>query len=116
MRRSHETPLQDVRGKNLVRSAPAIRSNDPQKSDSGNRRQGGGGWGTPLKKRSATRIKSFKEHLFSGILNASAPRIGFSSNLHKHILSRPHRPHRQTHHRLRKRPIACPPWANIDRD
>jgi len=28
-----------------------------QKKDSGNRRQGGGGWGTPLKKRSATRIK-----------------------------------------------------------
>src|SRR2546423_11189270 len=29
----------------------------PKKEDSGNRRQGGGGWGTPLKKRSATRIK-----------------------------------------------------------
>jgi hypothetical protein len=28
------------------------------KKDSGNRRQGGGGWGTPLKKRSATRIKN----------------------------------------------------------
>src|SRR6266404_6279623 len=29
-------------------------------NDSGNRRQGGGGWGTPLKKRSATRIKISK--------------------------------------------------------
>jgi hypothetical protein len=43
-----------------------------KKNDSGNRRQGGGGWGTPLKKRSAARIKSYKElYLFSGILNAS---------------------------------------------
>ena len=32
-----------------------------QRNDSGNRRQGGGGWGTPLKKRSATRIKINKE-------------------------------------------------------
>jgi hypothetical protein len=31
-----------------------------KKNDSGNRRQGGGGWGTPLKKRSATRIKISK--------------------------------------------------------
>src|SRR6266571_5062338 len=33
------------------------------KNDSGNRRQGGGGWGTPLKKRSVTRIKFSKDQL-----------------------------------------------------
>src|SRR5689334_10042772 len=46
-------------GSFLARDAPAneLPLTD-QKKDSGNRRQGGGGWGTPLKKRSAARIKS----------------------------------------------------------
>ena len=34
-----------------------------EKKDSGNRRQGGGGWGTPLKKRSAARIESLLKEL-----------------------------------------------------
>jgi hypothetical protein len=41
-----------------------------KKNDSGNRRQGGGGWGTPLKKRSATRIKS--KNQFPKELSASS--------------------------------------------
>ncbi len=42
------------------------------KNDSGNRRQGGGGWGTPLKKRSATRIKIQKNNHQAVIVSASS--------------------------------------------
>src|SRR5437667_5622317 len=39
-----------------------MRNHASKKNDSGNRRQGGGGWGTPLKKRAATRIKISKSY------------------------------------------------------
>ena len=69
--RSNQLSYAPTRGNGKLGNEAFRVNRENWKEDPGNRRQGGGGWGTPLKKRTVTRIKTLEKiSLLPGAVNS----------------------------------------------